>query len=125
MIIMPNLGFGRDIVDEKKPGSRFLVHTDRTSFENLVAASVLPYFSTNLVMHDYMQPADHIFVPITDPEVNVTFYFIAKEKDRKKFARIFPGRSVHIVVFLLVCRFTGFDQTVKIGKCIFDRFAVI
>ena len=92
MIIMPNLGFWRDIVDEKMPDSRFLVQTDRTSFEDLIAASVLPYFSTNLAMHDYTQPADRIFVPITDPEVNVTFYFIAKEKDRKKFARIFSGR---------------------------------
>lgn len=92
MIIMPNLGFWRDIVDEKMPDSRFLVQTDRTSFEDLIAASVLPYFSTDLAMHDYTQPQDRVFVPITDPEVNVTFYFIAKEKDRKKFSRIFSGR---------------------------------
>ncbi len=92
IIIMPNLGFWRDIVDEKMPDSRFLVQTDRTSFEDLIAASVLPYFSTNLAMHDYTHPQDRVFVPITDPEVNVTFYFIAKEKDRKKFTRIFSGR---------------------------------
>ena len=92
VILMPNIGFWHDIIDEKMPDSRFLVQTDRTSFEDLIAASVLPYFSTDLAMHDYTQPQDRVFVPISDPEVNVTFYFIAKEKDRKKFSRIFSGR---------------------------------
>lgn len=92
MIVMPNLGFWQEVIDEKMPDSRFLVQTDRTSFEDLIQASVLPYFTTNLAIDDYPHPEDRIFIPISDPEVNVTFYFVAKEKDRKKFSRIFSGR---------------------------------
>lgn len=92
MIVMPNLGFWREVIDEKMPDSRFLVQTDRTSFEDLIQASVLPYFTTNLAIDDYPHPEDRVFIPISDPEVNVTFYFVAKEKDRKKFSRIFSGR---------------------------------
>lgn len=91
VILMPNIGFWGDILDGKMPDSHFLVQADRAAFVYLIAASVLPYFTSNLSMNEYTQPADRLLVPITDPEVNVTFYFIAKEKDRKKFSRIFSG----------------------------------
>lgn len=89
MIVMPNLGFWREVIDEKMPDSRFLVQTDRVSFEELIQASGLPYFTTDLVIDDYPHPQARIFIPISDPEVNVTFYFVTKEKDRKKFSVFF------------------------------------
>lgn len=89
MIVMPNLGFWREVIDEKMPDSRFLVQTDRVSFEELIQASVLPYFTTDLAIDDYPHPHDRVFIPISDPEVNVTFYFVTKEKDRKKFTAFF------------------------------------
>ena len=92
VILMPNIGFWQDILDKKMPDSHFLVQTDRTAFTDLIAASVLPYFTSNLSMNEYTQPDGRLLVPITDPEVNVTFYFIAKENDRKKFAKIFSDR---------------------------------
>lgn len=42
MIVMPDIGFWKDIIDEKMPDSRFLMQTDKTSFEDLLEASVLP-----------------------------------------------------------------------------------
>lgn len=92
VILMPNIGFWLDILYQKMPDSRFLVQTDRTAFTDLISASVLPYFTSNISMHEYDQPTDRLLVPITDPEVNVTFYFVAKENDRKKFAKIFSDR---------------------------------
>lgn len=88
MIVMPNLGFWRDIIDEKMPDSKFIEQTDRASFEELIQASVLPYFTTDIAFHDYIQPKDRIYIPILDPEVNVTFFIIFKESKKQKFSQL-------------------------------------
>ncbi len=78
MIVMPDIGFWKDIIDEKMPDSRFLTQTDKTSFEELLEASILPSFTSDQAMKDFKQPKDRIPVPISDPEVNITFYSIQK-----------------------------------------------
>lgn len=88
MIVMPNLGFWRDIIDTEMPDSRFLEQTDRTSFEELIQASVLPYFITNLSMKEYLLPKDRIVIPILDDKVNVTFYLVAKEETYQKYFKL-------------------------------------
>jgi len=80
MIVMPDIGFWKDIIDKKMPDSRFLTQTDKTSFEDLLEASVLPSFTSDQAMKDFSQPKDRIPVPISDPEVNITFYSICKQK---------------------------------------------
>ncbi|MGO5231995.1 LysR family transcriptional regulator [Thermoguttaceae bacterium LCP21S3_D4] len=88
MIVMPNLGFWRDIIDTEMPDSRFSEQTDRTSFEELIQASVLPYFITNLSIDDYMLPKDRVVIPIVDDKVNVTFYLVAKEETHRKYFKL-------------------------------------
>ena len=88
MIVMPNLGFWRDIIDTEMPDSRFLEQTDRTSFEELIQASVLPYFITNLSINDYILPKDRVVIPILDDKVNVTFYLVAKEETHRKYFKL-------------------------------------
>lgn len=78
MIIMPNLGFWEDIIKQKMPNSRFLVQTDKISFEELIQASILPSFTTNLALLEYLHPNNRVAIPILDPEVNVTFYYQRK-----------------------------------------------
>lgn len=78
MIVMPDIGFWKDIIDKKMPDSRFLTQTDKTSFEDLLEASVLPSFTSDQAMKDFIQPKDRIPIPITDPEVNIIFYAISK-----------------------------------------------
>lgn len=80
MIVMPDIGFWEDIIDKKMPDSRFLTQTDKTSFEDLLEASVLPSFTSDQAMKDFLQPEDRISVPISDPEVNITFYSVTKRK---------------------------------------------
>lgn len=78
MIVMPDIGFWKDIIDEKMPDSRFLKQTDKEAFEDLLEASVLPSFTSDQAMKEFIQPEDRIPIPITDPEVNITFYAISK-----------------------------------------------
>lgn len=89
MIVMPNLGFWRDIIDEKMPNSRFLEQTDRFSFEELVQSSVLPSFASTLSISDNYPPSDRVNIPILDPEVNVTFYAVTKRINLNKYKNIF------------------------------------
>lgn len=79
MIVMPDIGFWKDIIDTKMPNSRFLTQTDKTSFEDLLEASVLPSFTSDQAMRDFAQPKDRIPIPISDPEVNLTFYSISRQ----------------------------------------------
>ena len=89
MIVMPNLGFWRDIIDEKMPNSRFLEQTDRFSFEELVQSSVLPSFASTLSISDNYPPSDRVNIPILDPEVNVKFYAVTKRINLNKYKNIF------------------------------------
>lgn len=79
MIVMPNSGFWQDIVDQKMPDSKFLIQTDKEAFEDLVQASVLPSFTSNQAIKEFVQPEDRIPIPISDPEVHITFYVISKK----------------------------------------------
>ena len=91
MIVMPNLGFWRDIIDEKMPDSKFFEQTDRTAFEELIQASILPYFTTDIAFNDYKQPKNRVYIPLIDPEVNVTFFLIVKESKKQKFTQVFKN----------------------------------
>lgn len=81
MIVMPNTGFWEKVIAEKMPDSRFLVQTNKDAFEDLLAASILPSFTTNQAMKEYRQPSDRIPVLINDPEVNISFYVISKKNN--------------------------------------------
>ena len=78
MIVMPDTGFWQNIIEAKMPNSRFLIQTDKEAFEDLLEASILPSFTSNQAMKEFIQPKDMIPIPITDPEVNITFYVISK-----------------------------------------------
>ena len=80
MITMPDTGFWQDIINSKMPDSKFLVQTDKEAFEDLLEASILPSFTSNLAMKEFNQPKDRVPIPITDPEVNINFYVISKKK---------------------------------------------
>ena len=77
------LGFWDAICREKMPASKFLVQTDEFTMNELVRSSSLPCFITDVVMSDrFTDTAGRVAIPVTDPEVNVTFYLVVR-KDSK------------------------------------------
>lgn len=87
MLLFSDIGFWADIVKTKMPDSRFLVQSERYTFEELIANSVLPCFTTDLV---YRSASDtRVAVPIDDPEVNVTYHLMCKKEARIMFAVLF------------------------------------
>lgn len=89
MLLFQDIGFWRDLVEEKMPDSRFLVQTERYTFLELVENSSLPSFTTDFyqaAMPATISNENRVKIPIADPEFNVTYYLVYKKKNAKKFA---------------------------------------
>lgn len=56
------------------PSSKFLVQTDEFAFRELMAASSLPYFTTDLVDERFQEIKNRVTIPITDERANVSYY---------------------------------------------------
>lgn len=94
MLLFEKSGFWTDLVRKKMTDSRFLVQSERYSFSELAANSVLPCFATNMTAADDTEAyADRTLVPISDPEVNVTYYLTCRKEDRSYFSEVFTGNK--------------------------------
>lgn len=89
MLLMSDVGFWYDMTLRKMPHSRFLVQNDRYTFNELVSASVLPSFSTDLANEYLGTNADRVDIPIFDEEAEVTYYLVCLQKNKKQFERLF------------------------------------
>lgn len=88
MLLMPDIGFWA-FVKDKMPHSRFLTQSDRFSFNELVQASSLPSFVTDLSEKFRITPPGRIYVPISDAEATVTYYLTCKKEQKKNFTALF------------------------------------
>lgn len=89
MLLMSDVGFWYDMTVRKMPHSRFLLQSDRYTFNELVSASVLPSFSTDLGKEYLSVNTDRIDIPITDDEAKVTYYLVCLKDNRKQFESLF------------------------------------
>lgn len=90
MLLMPDIGFWKFILN-KMPASRFLTQSDRYSFNELLQASFLPSFTTDLVEKYFADPSGRIHVPISDPEAVVTYYLVCRKEEKKLFSALFAA----------------------------------
>ena len=88
MLLMSDVGFWYDMTLRKMPHSRFLVQNDRYTFNELVSASVLPSFSTDLAKKYLGTKTDRVNIPIADEEAEVTYYLVCLKKNKKQFERL-------------------------------------
>lgn len=89
MLLFSEIGFWRDLVTKLMPDTRFLLQNERYSLEELILNSVLPCFITDLSGANSPQPENRVCVPITDPEVNVTYWLVCKKENQKRFSALF------------------------------------
>lgn len=74
MLLRPQLGFWARIHKEKMPDTRFLEQQDSAAFYELVRASSLPSFSSDIVIDRDGRVPGRVLVPILDPEANVAYH---------------------------------------------------
>lgn len=86
MLLYSQLGFWHDLLKGETPDSRFLIQNEGDALEELVLASALPAFTTDIVHFDDPRHANRISIPILDPDANVTYYCICKQKEKKRLA---------------------------------------
>ncbi len=79
-LLFSDIGFWTNLCKKHMPSSKFLVQTDRFTFDELVRESNLPCFTTNMTDANSFIFQSRIAIPITDPDVNVTYYLIRHEK---------------------------------------------
>lgn len=90
MLLMPDIGFWT-FVKDKMPNSRFLTQNDRFSFVELLQASSLPSFATDLSEKYSDSTAKRICIPISDTESTVTYYLVCKAENKKTFLPLFKA----------------------------------
>ena len=87
ILSISNIGFWYDICKSKMPDSLFLVQEELSALDELRKNSALPSFATNLA-EKWHTHEHRILVPLTDPEVNLTFYVYYPNSYMKQFQTI-------------------------------------
>ncbi len=90
MLLMPDIGFWT-FVKDKMPNSRFLTQNDRFSFVELLQASSLPSFATDLSEKYSDSATKRICIPISGTESTATYYLICKAENKKTFLPLFKA----------------------------------
>lgn len=80
-LLMNQIGFWNDLVQEKMPASKFLVQSSRFEFEELANNSTLPRFSTNLSKDREELQGKRVLIPLSDPEALITYYLVSLNPD--------------------------------------------
>ncbi len=75
-LLNSEIGFWSNMCKKSMPSSKFLVQTDEFAFRELMNASSLPFFVTDLSTEHYEEVENRIAVPITDEEANVSYYLV-------------------------------------------------
>lgn len=84
MLLFSDIGFWHNIHAQKMPHSRFLVQNERFAFDELLLSSVLPAFTSDIILKQQGAPKDRVAIPILDPEVSVTYYNVCLNTERKR-----------------------------------------
>lgn len=89
MLLRSDIGFWDFVRTEKMPDSRFLTQKDSFAFHELVQASSLPSFTSDLAEKHRETPSGRINIPIADKEAAVTYYLVCMRERKKYFTALF------------------------------------
>lgn len=76
-LLMDQIGFWNELVQEKMPASKFLIQSNRFEFEELAYNSTLPRFATNLSQEREKIQDDRVMIPISNPEAHVRYHLVS------------------------------------------------
>lgn len=81
MLLRSDLGIWQPLVDSLTE-TKFIVQKDSDAFEELISASALPSFSTNITQLTSENYSQRIHIPISDKEATKTFYISVLKKNK-------------------------------------------
>ncbi len=87
ILLYTKIGFWLDICKTKMPKSKFLMQDEIEVLDELRKSSTLPCFATNITSNTKANQ-NRVIIPLTDKEVNVTFYLKYKLANQDMFKNI-------------------------------------
>lgn len=87
MLLRSDLGIWQPLVDSLTE-TKFIVQKDWDAFEELVSASALPSFSTNITQQSSENDSQRVHVPISDKEATKTFYISVLKKNKAILSKL-------------------------------------
>lgn len=94
MLLHADIGFWREWSQRMLPSTYFLLQHNFEDFDELVASSVLPAFSSDVMMRSHPREEHRIQIPILDPEAHVTYYCLCRTEDQPLLAPVFREITV-------------------------------
>ena len=95
ILIHTKIGFWYNVCKEKIPNATFLEQSELSALREIVNATKLPSFVTDISGKIMPFPKGKVAIPILDDEVNVQFYIVCKEKNKGAYTAIFNATREH------------------------------
>lgn len=89
ILLYSKIGFWYDLCKEKAPDAKFLVQNEREIFNDLVALSDIPSFTTDIMIAKGYSQKNRINIPILNAETHATYYLTCKGCQKDRFQRLF------------------------------------
>lgn len=89
MLLHANIGFWRRWTETMLPSTYFLLQQNYEDFAELVSSSVLPAFSSDVMMRKNREKNHRVQIPILDPEAHVDYYCVCRKEDQKRLTLVF------------------------------------
>ena len=64
------------------------MQTEQADFAELVQASALPAFVSDMAMRYDGKPKNRVVLPVLDPEATATYYFVCRKGEKSKLAAL-------------------------------------
>ena len=84
-----SVGFWRDICSQKLSEENLLIQNSFDAFSELVEASSLPLFNSDQFIARGYEPQGRTSIPISDPEVHVTYWLCCLASEQNQYRSIF------------------------------------
>ncbi|MCD8028756.1 MAG: LysR family transcriptional regulator [Erysipelotrichaceae bacterium] len=85
MLLYSNIGFWYDMHIKDMPNTKFLFQDDRNTFIEVVKASSLPSFTSNLSIKREGVMKNRIIIPFSDDNAHVTFFVNILKEDKQRY----------------------------------------
>lgn len=91
MILYSNTGYWHDLHQRMMPSTKFLLQNERSTFNEIVKASTLPSFTSNLSIKREGKITNRVIIPLSDDEAHVTFYLSILSKNKRHYQEFFKA----------------------------------
>jgi transcriptional regulator, lysR family len=91
ILIYNKIGFWYSVCKRKIPGAVFLEQSELSALREIVSASDLPSFRTNITNSLDSIPSDKTAIRLSDQEVNVQFWCICLAEKEAEYASLFDA----------------------------------